>query len=136
MAAWHYDLFLVAVGPLDTGPLKARLSRDLPVLNSPTPKLLLWGDAEGDRIDFWVDHTPPQLLARFDLRTPSDVFRQLVLDVAREFSLQLVNIEDVEITPNDAALTADMQASAAHAAAINPPAEDDEAIEQEDGEES
>ncbi|QDT52703.1 hypothetical protein Pan44_07150 [Caulifigura coniformis] len=135
MAAWHYDLFLVATGPLDSGPLKARLSRDLPVLKSPTSKLLLWGDAEGDRIDFWVDHTPPQFLARFDLRTPSDSFRRLVLDVAREFSLQLLNAEDGEIAGNDAALTADMRASAAHAAATNPPAEDEENGEQGEDEE-
>ena len=129
MAAWHYDLFLVATGSVETEALKSRLSRDLPSLKSPSQNLLLWGSTDGDRIDFWTDHKPVQLLARFDLRTPSDSFRGLILDLAREFSFQLVNGDDVEVAPNDVALLADIRASAAHAAAINPPAEDDDEAE-------
>jgi hypothetical protein len=86
---------------------------------------LLWGAIEGDRIDFWSDHEPAQLLARFDLRSPSESFRRLVLELAREFSFQLVNGDDVEVAANDAALLADMRSSAAQAAACNPEAEDD-----------
>jgi hypothetical protein len=126
MAAWHYDLFLVATGSIETESLKSRLARDLPSLKSPSQNLLLWGSVEGDRFDFWVDHKPVQLLARFDLRTPADSFRRLVLELAREFSFQLVNGDDVEVAPNDAALLADMRSSAAYAAATNPESEDDE----------
>jgi hypothetical protein len=128
MAAWHYDLFLVATGSVETEALKSRLSRDLPTLKSPSQNLLLWGSAEGDRIDFWTDHKPAQLLARFDLRTPSANFRRLILELAREFSFQLLNADDVEVAPNDAAIQADMRASAAHAAATNP-ADDEEDVE-------
>jgi len=126
MAAWHYDLFLVANVSPDPEALKARLSRDLPALKSPSAKLLLWGDAEGDRIDFWTDHQPAQLLARFDLRAPSETFRALVLDVAREFSLQLRSAADVEIEATETALLADIGASDARAAAANPPVDDDD----------
>jgi hypothetical protein len=126
MAAWHYDLFLVAAGDVETEVLKARLSRDLAALDSPSQKLLMWGDMDGDRVDFWTDHKPAQLLARFDLRNPSDRFRRLVLEVAREFSLQLRNADDVEIAANDAALLADIHTSAAHVAVTNPPAEEEE----------
>ncbi|OAI55024.1 hypothetical protein AYO47_02565 [Planctomyces sp. SCGC AG-212-M04] len=126
MAAWHYDLFLVATGSIETEALKSRLSRDLVPLKSPSQKLLLWGAVEGDRIDFWSDHEPAQLLARFDLRSPSESFRRLVLELAREFLFQLVNGDDVEIAANEAALLADMRSSAAQAAAAHPESEDDE----------
>jgi hypothetical protein len=126
MAAWHYDLFLVATGSVETESLKSRLSRDLPSLKSPSQNLLLWGAVDGERVDFWADHKPAQLLARFDLRSPSDSFRRLVLELAREFSFQLVNGDDVEIAPNDAALLADMRSSAASAAAANPPIEEED----------
>jgi hypothetical protein len=126
MAAWHYDLFLVAPDSLDIDALKSRLSRELASLKSPSQNLLLWGSAESDRIDFWIDHKPAQLLARFDLRTPSDSFRRLILDLAREFSFQLVNGDDLEIAPNDAALLVDMRSSSAHAAATNPQADEDD----------
>jgi hypothetical protein len=126
MAAWHYDLFLVATGSIEIEALKSRLSRDLAAVESPSQNLRLWGSIEGDRIDFWVDHQPVQLLARFDLRNPSETFRRLVLEFAREFSFQLVNGDDVEIAPNDSALLADMRSSAAPAAAANPEAEEDD----------
>jgi hypothetical protein len=129
MAAWHYDLFLVATGSVEAEALKSRLSRDLPALKSPSQKLLLWGAVEGDRIDFWSDHEPAQLLARFDLRSPSESFRRLVLELAREFSFQLLNADDVEIAADDAALLADMRSSSAQAAATNPPDDDDEEVE-------
>ena len=126
MAEWHYNLFLVADGPVDLLALQGRLSRDLPVMASPSAKLLMWGTAEGDRIDFWTDHTPTQLLARFDLRTPSEGFRRLVLEVTREFQLRLVNAEDAAVEPTDAALLADLAASEAQAFVLSPPAEEDE----------
>jgi hypothetical protein len=128
MAAWHYDLFLIATGSIEIEALTSRLSRDLAALESPSQNLRLWGSLEGDRIDFWIDHQPVQLLARFDLRHPSESFRRLVLELAREFSSQLVNGDDVEIAPKDSALLADMRSSAAQAAAANPEAEgaDDE----------
>ena len=130
MAAWHYEVFLVAKGALDIAVLTSRLSRELATIESPSPRLLLWGDAEGDRIDFWTDHQPLQLLARLDLRTPSDRFRGLIIELAREFSLQLLNVDDMELAPDDAALMADIRTSAAYAAATNPP--EDEADEEED----
>ena len=126
MAEWHYNLFLVADETLDLPALQARLSRELPVMASPSARLLLWGSAEGDRIDFWTDHTPVQLLARFDLRTPSEGFRRLVLEVAREFRLRLVNAEDVTVEATEGALLADVAASAAQAFVLSPPVEEDE----------
>jgi hypothetical protein len=131
MAAWHYDLFLIETKSVDVGALTSRLNRDLPPLKSPSPKLLLWGDAEGDRIDFWTDHEPLQLLARFDLRTPSDSFRRLVLDLSAQFSLRLLNGDDVEIAAQESALLGDLHASAAHAAAMNP-GDNDEQQDEDD----
>ncbi len=126
MAGWHYDLFLVATGPVEIGMLTSRLSSQLTSLTSPAPALLLWGSADGDRVDFWTNHSPMQLLARLDLRTPSDSFRRLLLETAREFGLTLVNVDDVEIEPTNAALLADITASAAQAFVSNPPADHDE----------
>jgi hypothetical protein len=132
MAAWHYDLFLVATGPVEIGAMKSRLSRDLASIASPSPNLLLWGVPDGNRIDFWTDHQPLQLLARFDLRAPTDSFRRLVLELAREFSLQLLNADDVEVPPHDSALQADIQTSAAAAAVANSSTgEESESLEEE-----
>jgi hypothetical protein len=126
MAAWHYDLFLVATGPIDAGALTQRLTAEFPVLASPSPKLLLWGSLDGDRVDFWVEHVPLQLLARFDLRSPSDEFRRSILKLADELSLRLVNSDDVEVAATDGALVTELESSSAAEFVRHPPAVDED----------
>ncbi len=58
------DLFLVATAGVDVAALQTTLNSRLPLLPSPSPRLLLWGDFGGARIDFWSEHEPTQLLAR------------------------------------------------------------------------
>ncbi len=126
MAEWHYDLFLVANGPVDIDALTAKVTASLPVLSSPAAALLLWGAADGDRIDFWSNHSPTQLLVRFDLRAPAEHFRRLVLELAREFELRLVTGDDEELPPSAEALEASLRDSAAQQFVLHPPADDDD----------
>jgi hypothetical protein len=129
MAAWHYDLFLIATGPTDVGAVMTVLSSALPLLPSPSTKLLLWGTTEGDRVDFWTGNEPVELLARFDLRNPSEHFRALILRAATQFQFRLLNADDVAVGHTEEALLSDMESSAAQGFVNNPPSDD------EDGEE-
>lgn len=125
MAEWHYDLFLVATGSIDPAAVQERLTREFPTLASPSPKLSLWGSLDGDRIDFWTDHSPVQLLVRFDLRSPSSGFRQAILGLAHDFHFDVVNSNDVSMAATDDALLAAIESSAAAEFVRNPPPEDD-----------
>jgi hypothetical protein len=126
MAVWQYDLFLVATRPVDVDALRMRLSQLLPPLTSPSPRLLLWGTPEGDRIDFWTDHTPSELLVRLDARADDVPLVPSVIAVANEFGLQLKNADDLEIQATAAAVLADLKSSPAWYAARHPQDEDEE----------
>lgn len=130
MAAWQYDLFLVATEPVEFSAVSALLSAALPVRPSPSAKLMMWGEPDGDRVDFWTGQSPVELLVSFDLRTPSEAFRHTILQLAAKFGFRRRNADDVEIAPTDAALMGAMQASPARAWVDDPPVEED--VEEEE----
>ena len=125
MAAWQFDVFLVATGPLDFGAVSALLTAALPLRPSPSDKLLMWGAPDSDRVDFWTGQSPLELLVSFDLRTPSEAFRHTILHLATKFGFRLRNADDIEIPPTDAALLEAMQTSPAQTWVNNPPPEEE-----------
>ena len=87
MATWQAD-FEVVLPPagLPTD-YKALLGEILPPGASWHTDLQVWGSEDGDRIDVWTDASePPELLARFDLRTWRPAIYERFLSFVRNAS--------------------------------------------------
>jgi len=135
MAVWQVDFAIVprralarnpralASGVLDTDWWSAerlptgysqQLTSIAPAGSSWTPELQTWGQADGNRIDVWVEHgRATKMTARVDCRRLDAKFGAMLLQFARVADAVLVRADGLVVEPQVGAFSAALRTSRA-----------------------
>lgn len=144
MAVWQVEFALVPRRALATTP-RVALSRILdtdwwsaerlpvkherhlaaiaPQSTSPSSGVQTWGDAEGNRIDLWLENgQPARMIARVDVRRLDAAFGAKLLQFARTADAVLIRRDGLVIEPSVGAFGMALRSSEAWQYATDPAA--------------